>query len=437
MSKNFYWVKPFEWQTVVHNAITAAGPKANKIFVVKSPRQIGKSMIIQGELLRHSINYPKSVNICLSITYSNCRKIYNDITAGIRDWDFVKKINDSAMEITFKNGSAIIFKSSVVREALRGYTIKNNGILCIDEGAYIPDDIYSIVFPWTNVYKANILIVSTPRLKSGVFYEYYTEGLKDNPSIESFDLSKFDTSIMLSQDKIELYRKLMPPAQFTSEILGEFTDKSESVFDISGNIWWKNGAAPSLISNKDEYSELFIGIDWGSGNTGDYTVISGFDAKGTQHLLSYFNNKTPEQQLLYIQELILYKLDTKKIKIILAETNSIGNIYLDRLKSMLPNIKIEGFTTTNDSKREIIEYLISRVNTEDIKLINNKEQYTEMSAYVMEITKTGKITYNGIGQHDDIVMANAIAFKAIKDKQKTGNYNISFTNKKIQTRKYD
>lgn len=142
---------PKPWQKVVHEAITKAGPKAGKVFVVKSPRQIGKSFLIEMELLRHSINYHNSINICVSITFSNCKKIFKELYDGIIESGIIQTCDKQAMEITLINGSQIIFKSAQQRESLRGYTIKNNGILCIDEAAYIQDDIFSTIFPWTNV----------------------------------------------------------------------------------------------------------------------------------------------------------------------------------------------------------------------------------------------------------------------------------------------
>jgi len=433
--RKFIGYKPKPWQKVVHNAITEAGPKAGKIFCVKAKRQIGKSFIIEQELLRHAINYKNSISICVSLTYSNCRKIYKELLNGIRSSGIVLKYNDSAMEITLFNNSTIGFKSAVQKESLRGYTIRNGGILCIDEAAYLKDEIFNIISPWVDVNSANILMVSTPRYKTGFFYDYYIEGLSGkSKNVISFDLCKFDTSEFLSFEKLELYRKLMPKGQFTSEYLGEFIDDGGGVFEIQNDIWYKTNAPKDLISKPEEYSDLFIGIDWGSGKGNDYTAISGFDSSGKQHLLSYFNAKSPVQQIEYIKDLIFNKLDYKKIKKINCETNSIGNVYIDMLKGALSGLKVAEFTTTNDSKREIIEYLIKRIGEEKIKLIKNDEQYREFSLYEMEITPNGKITYNGAaGVHDDLVMASAFAMKGIKDLETNGNYNISFGHRSNKT----
>lgn len=417
--KIFRGYTPKPWQKVVHDAITNTAPNAGKIFVVKSPRQIGKSFLVEMELLRHAINNKNSVNICVSITFSNCKKIFKELYDGIVDSGIIAKVDNMAMELHLINGSQIIFKSAQQRESLRGYTIKNNGILAIDEAAYIQDDVFSIIFPWTNVNHSNILIVSTPRIKQGTFYEYYEEGMNGSDTIMSFDLSKFDTSEMLSKDKVELYRKKMPRAQFITEILGEFSESGAGVFDLSKKVW---------IDTFPNYDDLFIGIDWGTGSNNDYTVVSGFNAKAEQCLLEKTNSLPPVEQIEWISN-IIRKIDKKKIMNIICEKNSIGAVYFDMLKAKLPNYNINDFVTSNSSKREIVEYLIQRFENEDIKLLNDREQYVQFGAYAMEITPSGAITYNALpGAHDDCCMAAAMAIKGIKDLSST-QYNISFANR--------
>lgn len=414
---NFTGYKPKPWQKVVHDAITAAGPKADAVFVAKSPRQIGKSLLIEMELLRHAMNYKGSVSICVSITFPNCSKIFKELEAGIVDTGLMAQCDRQALEITLINGSKIIFKSAQQRESLRGYTIKRGGILCIDEAAYIPDEIFGTILPWTNVHHANTLIVSTPRIKQGTFYEYYTEGLNGSKFIKSFDLSKFDTSEMLSPEKVELYRRKMSKRQFLTEILGEFSDSGAGVFDISKDIWLKEPVT--------SYTDISIGIDWATGTGNDDTVLSGFDLSGRQVMLHRTNQLSPTEQIDWIVD-IINRIDRHRIRKIVCERNSIGTVYLDLLKKRLPGYPIEEFVTSNSSKRDIIERLISRVDNETIKLINDKEQYLQFGGYALEITSSGAVTYNGLpGVHDDIVLADAFAIKGITELE-SNTYAISF-----------
>ena len=291
MVTTFVGYKPFAHQKVVHDFITKIGPKAGYIICCKSKRQVGKSALIEQELLRSAINNPNSISILVSLTYPNCKKIYTEMLNGIKGTGVLTKENSSDLELHFINGSSILFKSCVLKDRLRGYTCKNGGICVVDEAAYIPDDIFSIISPWCDVHKANMILVSTPRLKSGFFYEYYNEGLKESKNVKSFDFNDFDTSFLLSPDKLATYKRLMPKNQFISEYMGQFVDDYGSVFDLSKNIF---------IKNEVPTDDIFIGIDWAVGNNGDYTCVSAFGSNYVQVGIDYTNNLSPTQQIQWI-----------------------------------------------------------------------------------------------------------------------------------------
>lgn len=425
----FKGYKPKPWQKVVHDSITKAGLRSEEIFIVKSPRQIGKSMIIEQELIRHALNFPFSVSICLSLTISNCRKIYKEIVSGCKRSGIIEKNNDSLLQIEFITGSSIIFLSAQQKETLRGYTVRGGGIFCIDEAAYIPDEIFDITAPYVSVNKASTLMVSTPRLKQGTFYNYFMMGLTHvSPKIHSFDLSLYDTSEFLSQEKKEIYKKVMPPNQYKTEILGEFIDNGGNLFNIDDSLWIGLGQGNKLIY-KDGYESLYIGIDWSNGTNGDYTVVSGLDENGRQRVLHYDKTKGPNEQIEQITDLLTNQLDSKKIRRVYAESNSMGAVYIDILKDKLKNqpFEIESFTTTNSSKREIIESLSVELENKNLQLLNQKEQKAELMAYSMEITKSGLITYNApYGLHDDMVIALALSNYGRIKENKTSNYSLSF-----------
>lgn len=420
--KTFIGYKPFKHQKVVHDFITKIGPKAGYIIVVKSKRQIGKSYLVEQELLRHAINYPCSMSMCVSITFANCSKMFKELINGIEGSGVVQQVNNQSMTIEFINNSQIIFKSASQRDNLRGYTVKGGGLLAIDEAAYLGDDIFGLISPWVDVSHANILMVSTPRLKQGFFWNYFNEGLnQDSKNVKSFDVNDYDTSFLLSPEKLELYRKLMPKNQFISEYLGNFVDDMGSVFDMSKHIF---------RTNETPNDDIFIGIDWSTGKGQDYTVVSAFDSSGIQVGLDYVNNMAPNDQIQWIANIIHSKYANSNIISITCETNSIGNVYISDLKQSIGSrYNIVEFTTTNASKREIIEYMIKRINDESVKFINDPKIYAELGAYQMEVTNSGGITYNACpGQHDDTIMASAFALNQIRQLE-SNNYCIRFTNK--------
>ena len=425
----FKGYKPKPWQKAVHEAIRKGGEKNENIYVVKSPRQIGKTMIIEQELLRHALNHPYSISICLSLTISNCRKIYKDLMNGCRDSGIIDKHNDSLLTIDFITGSSVIFLSAQQKETLRGYTVKGGGIFCIDEAAYIPDEIFDITAPYVSVNRADILMTSTPRLKTGTFYNYFMIGLThQNPKIHSFDLSLYDTSEFLSSEKKEIFKRIMPPNQYKTEILGEFIDEGGNLFNIDDTAWIELGQGNKIVFETG-YDSLYIGIDWANGKGQDYTVVSGIDENGRQQVLHYDKMRGPNDQIEQIVELLSTRLDPKKIRRIYAESNSMGAVYIDILRERLKNcpFEIQTFNTTNASKREIIESLSVELENNRLRLLNQKEQRTELLAYSMEITKSGLITYNApYGLHDDFVIALSLANYARQQEIKTSDYSISF-----------
>lgn len=414
-AKQYQGYSPYSWQSAVHQILNN-GFRSGKIVVVKSKRQCGKTLMCENELLRYAINYPGSVNAIISPTLSQSRKIYKEITRAIWDSHLIKAKNAASLEIELVNGSTIMFKSGAQKDALRGITI--SGILILDECAYLEDDILEQVLAWTNVYKAPILMVSTPRTKSGFFYEYFLLGLSEKrEDVISVDFNNYDTSIFLSPEKLELYRAMLPKGQFTTEFLGEFIDGGCGVFDYELDVF----TAHETIT---ESKALYFGIDWANGGNGDYTVLTAFNENGQQVMLKYSRNKTPTQQCTWITD-VLSSIPREKIRKITCETNSIGTVYEDMLKQMNPKLPIRDFNTSNSSKREIIERLQAAFGAHSIKLIDDIESKREFSSYAMEITPSGNITYNApYGLHDDIVMATAIAWWSRTNN--SGNYVISF-----------
>lgn len=416
MPSNYIGYTPEPWQLKVHTLLND-GFKSGKIIVVKSKRQCGKSLMAENELLRYAINYPNSTNAIISPTLNQSRKIYKEISKAIIDSGVIKKKNSNTLEIELVNGSTILFKSGAQKDALRGITI--SGILILDECAYLDKDILELVLAWTNVYRAPILMCSTPRQKSGFFYDYFMLGLSGKrKDVISVDWNEFDTSKFLSAEKLELYRNMLPKGQFKTEFLGEFIDGGSGVFDYDDKLWT---ASDSLMSS----GKLWFGIDWANGGNGDYTVLTAFNENGQQVLLTYTRNKTPMQQAKFITD-ILNTIPKQKVRKITCESNSIGTVYIDIFKKLNPNLVglIKEFNTSNTSKRDIIEGLQAAIGEGNVKLINDSESKVQFGAYAMEITAGGKITYNApYGLHDDIVIASAIAWNSRTSN--SGNYNIS------------
>lgn len=407
----------FPWQADVHKGLLKYGVGSGHIHIVKSKRQVGKSLLIIGELLYFAINNPKTVNGCISPTLNQSRKIYKDILNAIEKSGVVKKKNDSLLEITFINDSTILFKSAEQKDNLRGYTY--TGLLCIDEAAYIQDEVFSIVKPSTDVWRCPVLITSTPKFRLGFFFELFNKGLTGVKGISSYDFNNYDTSVLLSASALEMYKQMLPKNQFLTEYLGEFMDSDSSVFT-----GFKECVKLPL---NDDYKQLFVGIDWGNGTNNDDTVICGLNERGEQVFLEYFNNKNTTEQIEYIY--FYLKPFLPKIKNILCECNSLGKPLTELLRSRIGKTAlVQDWITTNDSKARLVSQLQVAFEQKQITLMDDEKQTAELSMYEASYNmKTGNVSYNAPnGGNDDIVISLMLALESKITTMKTGQYSFLF-----------
>lgn len=420
-SKNKIYVgsKLYPWQKAVANAVCNQRG-TDKVVCVKAHRQCGKSFMCEQILLHYAINYAHTENAMISPTLNQSRNIFREIVNAISESGVIRKKNETLLEIELINGSRIFFRSAEMGHALRGYHV--NGILILDEAAYLTDDIAELVLPWRQVSKCPLLVVSTPRLRTGLFYTYYVLGIEKQGNTETIDWNDYDTSILLSEEQKLAYKKILTANQYKSEIEGEFLDMDGMVFtNISDN-----------IKETNEYKKLYVGIDFGTGKGEDYTSITMFNENGEMVFLDYFNDLGTFPQVERLaNDIITYK---DFIHSIACENNSIGEPLTDLLKQNLIDKKLNGlvakikpFVTTNDSKADIVAKVQVGLERNEIKLLNDKVLISQMVSYEATYNfKTGKITYNGAqNTHDDTVMSTMIAYNEYYENNKIiGQYKV-------------
>lgn len=415
---------PYAHQRAVIDAI-GKSKCSYKTVVVKSSRQKGKSFMIANILLYFALNWNKTKNICVSPTLKQAKNIYKTIMDAIEKTGIVKNSNATDLEITFINRSIIRFLSAEMGESLRGYTV--TGILCIDECCYISDEVFNTIKPWVDYNKSPILMVSTPYVKEGFFWQYYNYGLEGVNKVITVDWCdpkfKKEMDKILPPERMEEYRKTMPANKFKSEYLGEWLDDEGTVF-----IQFKDCAKDVQIQPNDK---LFVGIDWAMGGGNDDTAVSIINDKGEQVFLDYFNNLTPTQQIdRIVEDLNPYM---RQIVVIQPELNSLGGVLTDNLKERLQGrARIEGFNTTNQSKNELVMDLQTAFEQKTTTILNDPKQMRELSFYTAEYNpKTKNVSYNApLGLNDDLCIALMLAYNAYKNKKRCGGYAVSAITRK-------
>ena len=153
---------------------------------------------------------------------------------------------------------------------------------------------------------------------------------------------------------------------------------------------------------------LWAGIDWSS--TGkDETIVTFIN--GLNQVIQY--NIEGDLDVKY--RLIANLINSHSLKGIYAEDNSIGGVMINELKKLLKQKNIlKSFTTTNDSKTEIITELALAFEKNELTY-NDLQLDRQLGAFGYSLTKSKKLSFEGKGDHDDRVMSLAMALKAKKD----------------------
>ena len=375
--------------------------KKDERLVIKKCRQVGCSFTFAQILFYVAINRPRSTSIYITTTNSAARKFFTDMGEFCKESSLVS-MNGSLLEMTFWNGSIIYFKSS--ESQLRGISCKRGGIMVVDECAFLKSDIWTSILPFTTVSKANTLIASTPWTKRGMYYTFYERALSGDPGYHLIDTRDYDLSYFISEDQREEYRKILSPQAFRTEIDGEFMDSTSGVF----------GDYQSIYVEPEDKDPVYCGIDFSVSVGGDDTVLTGFN-KSKQQCLLYYDNSIadPVQRAEKLADIINSYPSIKKV---VCETNSMGSTFISIMRRKLkrPNI-LEEFTTTNSTKKDIIENLVSLIGQKEITLLDDPKQDYEFAIFQLVELKNGNYSYAADtkvqNSKDDIVMATAFAAK--------------------------
>ena len=388
--------------------------ESGKIAVLKSVRQSGKTFFIQVELLKMAFAH-RCTSVVFEPTRDLARKVYKSIDRALDASGLVKISNAQLLEIEFKNGSSILFRST--ESMNRGLTV--TGLLVLDECAYLDEESIFSVLPLVNAHNAPIIIASSPFTADGYFYEMYLKGLEGNDKIKTFDWSKHpEISRFLSEEQKALYKQTMSRAKYTTEVLGDFLTDGGLLFQNLENC---------IIDKAGDSNIVFCGIDFATGSGADYTVLSVINNNGEMVKLFRNNNLSPMQEVDWLCGLLTDIKGRYTIKTILCEQNSIGKVYIDAMKQKLTRVGLilTNWTTSNKSKQDLVTTFQIALENEYVKVLNNPILLNELKKYQAEINvKTKTISYNGYKSNDDTVIATMLAYYAYK--KNLGTVSISF-----------
>ena len=223
----------------------------NRFRILAMGRRGGKSYLAMNEMAKFA-RFPNQKILAIAPTYKQCKNIWwNDLKGMLLEKNWVKKINESDLQITLVNGSTITLRSSENRDALRGGKAH---LLILDEAADMDPEVwFSVCRPMLSDTGGHALFISSPKGRNW-FYDLWCEGEKENYSSYQFTTLQGG---FVPQEEVDQARLDLDSRTFEQEYEAQFVSYSGVIYYAFSEHNVK--AYPGVLSNDDV---LHIGCDF-------------------------------------------------------------------------------------------------------------------------------------------------------------------------------
>lgn len=359
--------------------------------------------------------------------------------------DTFADFRESKKTAHFPGGGKIIYRSLDNPNNARGHSAHG---AVIDEAAFVDPTAYTdVIQPMLMDTKGWCWLLSTPDGRNW-FWQEYVKAQYDKENTIAIQVPTVGCEIayggpgeppklvrkphplenpFIDFAEIEKTFRNMPERSFRQEIMAEFMEDGGAVFRGVDAIVRRNhplsspcgpdcpGYAPHPV-----YEGTFVaGLDWGKEN--DYTDMSVWDAHKAYEVDHMRINRFDFD---YQREVVKAMYHKWKIKVLIAEQNSIGTPNIEELRK--DGLYIQPYAVTPATKRPLIEALALAIETGKVSLLDIPEN-EELKAYQIEKTSAGNIKYNaprGSGIHDDAVISRALAYQGCLREPIAANFKV-------------
>ncbi len=193
-------------------------------LLLNCTRQWGKSTVTALKAVHHAYTRAESLTLVVSPTARQTSEFVRKARlflgrAGVR----AKGDGGNAISIALPNGSRVVGLPGTA-DTSRGYS--GVSLLVIDEAAFVRDEQYDAVRPSLAASDGALWMMSTPRAKSGFFYEAWANGGEEweRLSVRATECPR------ISARFLERERRSMDEQTFRREYLCEFADGADMLF---------------------------------------------------------------------------------------------------------------------------------------------------------------------------------------------------------------
>lgn len=401
----------------------------DRFIAVRAARRFGKSYVFSIYAAWAACTHANYRVVCISKSQRQSSEMFNTIYRMISNSPMAESITRSTQtRLEFTNGSVIESLPGGSYDSIRGVTIN---LVLIDEAAYVPEELFVVLYPTIITTKGMVVLISTPAYAVGEFYRACKdEGSEYTNFHMTHDDAVFEDGTPFV-DREELAREAArcggeDSPQYIREYLADFTDAEGAFFNLESvedalqtDVQWLEFAM--------EDRKYAVGADLAQEQ--DYTVIVVLDITDKERLEIVhhrrFNGKDPDGIADELYDVCI-RFDVNKP---LIDQTGMGGPILGILKAKYPKIRWEGQNLNVSSKPQIMTDLSVVLTRRQIVIPEDEQIRKELVSFHYETSeRSGNISMCGKGAHDDYPIAIALAVKASGAVKANGSLSIATRN---------
>lgn len=336
------------------------------------------------------------------------------------------QVMEGAHTIKLSNGVTIFFKSAMEPNNLFGEDVHS---CIIDEASRVKEESWHAIRSTLTATQGQIKMIGNVVNKHNWFYKFCRSNnpnatyfkLTAEDAIEGFASNPLITKGVITTKELEDARNTLPHHVFRALYFAEAGESGMNPFGIdyiNACTIQVEGVDKQTFSYHNDKKVICYGIDLARGKTenADFTSVIGL----TEDLEVTFDIfKGPWKQQLSRIKNIIGNTPT------FIELNSIGSTMFELLID--DTEQLEGFNTTNKSKKELVEKDLTPFILQKRLRIPEGIITDELKDYECQILENGNHTYNSLKGHDDTVISLALClrkYKFIMGESDVGTYDF-------------
>ncbi len=186
-------------------------------------RQSGKSTMSAVIALHRALYHPGSLILCLAPALRQSQELFGKVAGFYRHLGRpIPPLSDRKLSLELENASRIICLPGSER-TIRGFS--GVSLLLLDEASRVDDGLYYATRPMLAVSGGEMIMLSTPYGKRGVFFEEWTgQGVWERYEVPASDCPRIPAAFLAEE------RRALPEWIYRQEYENSFEETEDQVF---------------------------------------------------------------------------------------------------------------------------------------------------------------------------------------------------------------